>query len=498
LGGDGRPPAWRDVPAGVQQGDPGMGDIRIGGFDFGSSVIATADIPPPQNNFSVAGDITLNTGQWFVQGGAPGGYDLWTVMSHEFGHALGLEHSSISAAQEYAFYTGIKWGLHSDDIAGIRNVYSANQTRSKDGWDAWQDNGTFATAMDFTGFIQSDLTFMAGPGQDLTTWTDVDFYKFTVPSGFSGTLTARIQSTGISQLSPTLTIYNASQQQLGTISGYHGATLDLSVTGLTVGQPVYIKVSAAEASEFGIGWYGMAAKFGTAALPTIPLVNTQLLNGNPPSYLPALPEESGHDEHGHDGFRAADTFTVTSDAAPPSVDGTTQFLAAASRALVPLLNPNPLGVSTVLLAHASAATKPEALVVAPQADFLRRPTGYAETLYSGTGSADPALAPMEEDAEETIPGVEPPAPGPVEKPMPAADMIEEMPATGALWRWASETCFANTAWRAGPSEASEPMPMALAEETQDLGGLLTAAAVVVGGAWGAQPDERRRSRRPRM
>src|SRR5205807_2809369 len=33
-----------------QQGDPNMGDIRIGGYNFQSSTLAAAYLPPPVNN----------------------------------------------------------------------------------------------------------------------------------------------------------------------------------------------------------------------------------------------------------------------------------------------------------------------------------------------------------------------------------------------------------------------------------------------------------------
>src|SRR6266404_960415 len=37
-----------------QQGDPAFGDIRFGGFNFGSSTLAMAYLPPSINNYSVA------------------------------------------------------------------------------------------------------------------------------------------------------------------------------------------------------------------------------------------------------------------------------------------------------------------------------------------------------------------------------------------------------------------------------------------------------------
>ena len=71
--------------------------------------------------------MTFNTGQSFNIGST---YDLFTVAMHEFGHALGLNESSVSSAVEYATYTGKKTGLASDDIAGIRSIYSANGPRT--------------------------------------------------------------------------------------------------------------------------------------------------------------------------------------------------------------------------------------------------------------------------------------------------------------------------------------------------------------------------------
>src|SRR5712692_6514354 len=88
-----------------QQGDPAFGDIRFGGFNFGSSTLAMAYLPPSINNYSVAGDIAFNTGQTFNIGST---YDLFTVATHEIGHALGVYHSNTVSAIMYPAYTGTK------------------------------------------------------------------------------------------------------------------------------------------------------------------------------------------------------------------------------------------------------------------------------------------------------------------------------------------------------------------------------------------------------
>src|SRR5437868_7080582 len=133
-----------------QQGDPGMGDIRIGGYDFGTSDLAEAEMPPPINNYSVAGDIDFNTGQSFNINMT---YDLFSVSMHEIGHALGMQHSLVSGAVMQAAYK-LRAGLSSDDIAGIRNIYSSNNPRSYDAYyGAPTPNNSFANAADISSSI---------------------------------------------------------------------------------------------------------------------------------------------------------------------------------------------------------------------------------------------------------------------------------------------------------------------------------------------------------
>jgi hypothetical protein len=60
--------------------------------------------------------------------GESGGIDMGTVMAHEFGHALGLGHTSDSSALMYAYYVGDHRYLATDDINGIQALYGGSGT----------------------------------------------------------------------------------------------------------------------------------------------------------------------------------------------------------------------------------------------------------------------------------------------------------------------------------------------------------------------------------
>src|SRR5262249_46163488 len=145
---------------------------------------------------------------------------LFTVALHELGHTLGMNHSLVPGAIMYSYYMGTKAGLGADDVAGIRSIYSAGLGRTPDVYDAVLPNDIFATATSLTPLIDPGSLTAVADTLDITTTSDVDFYSLVVPPTAGGTLTVTAQSSGLSLLAPTLTVYAADQTTvLASVSG---------------------------------------------------------------------------------------------------------------------------------------------------------------------------------------------------------------------------------------------------------------------------------------
>jgi hypothetical protein len=251
-----------------EQGSPGFGDIRIGGYNFGSSTLALTYQPPSANNFSIAGDMTFNTGQAFNENTT---YDLFTVAMHEFGHALGLGESSVANAVEYATYTARKTALASDDIAGIESIYSNGGSRTHDAYNVnGASNGTLSTAASINSAISATSLTALIPNLDITTAGQLEYFTFTAPAGSGSTLELDVQSSGLSLLAPKFTLYGSNgTTSLGSVSGagQYGTTLSLSVSGVTPGEKFTVEVQGADTTQMGTGRYALGLSFNGTTPP---------------------------------------------------------------------------------------------------------------------------------------------------------------------------------------------------------------------------------------
>jgi hypothetical protein len=178
----------------------------------------------------------------------------------------------------YSTYTTQKSSLTSDDVAGIQAIYGARPQASP--------NNSFSTATNLNGQIDPNSLTARVTGLDISKTCEVDYYSFTAPSGSSSTLNVNVQSSGLSLLAPTLTIYAADQSTVlgsASYSGTLGATLSVTVSGIKPGQVFYAKVSGANTTAFGTGAYALTLNFGTGSSPTVTPPNTQTAASGSPS-----------------------------------------------------------------------------------------------------------------------------------------------------------------------------------------------------------------------
>ena len=291
--------------AGDQQGDPRFGDIRIGGYAMSSSILAFTYLPPPANGGTDAGDVFFNTTQsWQINGTA---YDLMTVAIHELGHALGLGESTDPAAAMYGTYITTKQALDADDISGIRSIYNARQP---DIFNASSSNASSRSAADISSYIGANgqLSISA---LDLIPPTSggnaIEWYKVTVPPSTTGTMTVRMQSTGLSLLSPSLAVFNSAGNTIlaQQTSTNLGDTVTTVIRNVSAGQVYDIRCQGSTTGNSGFGDYGLQVNFGSL---------TQLPIAPPNTTVPQAPDKGGGtlNENRHSAGNAGQLITVGS------------------------------------------------------------------------------------------------------------------------------------------------------------------------------------------
>lgn len=83
-----------------------------------------------------AGNVILDINEnWTLEtrNGRDQPIDLYTVVLHEIGHALGMEHTSVEDALMWADYTGSRRFLHQDDLTGIGTIYDCSSSTNQPG-----------------------------------------------------------------------------------------------------------------------------------------------------------------------------------------------------------------------------------------------------------------------------------------------------------------------------------------------------------------------------
>jgi hypothetical protein len=177
-------------------------------------------------------------------------------------------------------YNGKKQAVSSDDVAGIQAIYGARQADVYNTGSA--SNSTFATAASLTSLLDPSALTAVVNNLDITSTSAAEYYTVTAPRTTSGAFTVDVQSTGLSLLTPAVTVYAADQVTvLSSATGaglQNGANLAVTVNGVTAGQQFYVQVTGADTTQFSTGNYALSLNFGTGPMPIATSPNTQLLN----------------------------------------------------------------------------------------------------------------------------------------------------------------------------------------------------------------------------
>jgi hypothetical protein len=243
------------------EGDARFGDVRIAAAPLSSDLVAAAS-PFAWSGSTLGGDIVFNTNYTFRTGNYANTYDIYSVALHEAGHVFGLDHSTATSSAMNEVY-GYRTGLASTDVANLQALYGA---RTPDAFEGLAGNDTLgrAAAMPADGLVANRYTAVG----DLTTQADVDYYKFTVLPllGITG-VSVRLQTAGISLLTPRITVYNSSGQAIASALSADPLSNDLALqfTPSLLGGTYYVKVDRPSGSDvFGVGGYRLAVDYLSA------------------------------------------------------------------------------------------------------------------------------------------------------------------------------------------------------------------------------------------
>lgn len=246
--------------------DDRFGDIRIG----------TSPLSPEVGAVSVPID-NLASGSWLADVIFNSQFDYQTlddllaVATHEAGNVFGLEDSLDPASPLFSHTSPQVLLPTATDIVNLQALHGVraadfNEVHGGDGGPERPDNDSFANATRLRLVDAYGLDEGSGPSivyGDIRDLADDDYFVIPTPSYYTGPMTVRLATRGISLLEPELTIFNSAEAQLAQSSSQvvGGAVLTMQIPSIAAGEDYFLRVSGAATDVFGIGGYSLTVTF---------------------------------------------------------------------------------------------------------------------------------------------------------------------------------------------------------------------------------------------
>lgn len=248
---------------GLASNDPRFGEFRIGAFPQPGVLASASPFQPNAGTWS--GDIFVNTQiNWFLadwnstsaitvpapdqQGPA---YELFSVLLHEAGNALGLPDTRVSGSVMFETYEGPKGSLTPSDIRSIRTLYG-NRT---DPFEQTSNNSRLAATRirNPTGYTGETPIRVQG---SLHTRNDQDFYRFRPIRG-QEKMAIRLNAAGISLVKARIEVLNARGEKIADAKAdsIFENNLEVEIGSLNPSTDYFIRVSPNTSDVFAIGDY---------------------------------------------------------------------------------------------------------------------------------------------------------------------------------------------------------------------------------------------------
>lgn len=297
--------------AGKTQADPRFGDIRIAAVSMSSEVYAFAVPHSGGIAGTWAGDILVNSAFH-----PPTMRQFRSVLMHEVGHVLGLDHSTDPLSPMF-LHNSPNSSLvpTTGDIANLQKLHGVRT----DLLEQTKPNDTIGSATPIRNSSFDGSAPLLNYG-DIAGRADSDYYVINALSSYVGPVSVRLRTHGLSMLQGSLSILDRNGTVLATgAAASFGRDVVLHISVATR-QQLYIRVnSAAPTDTFSFGRYALLVSFDRLnqatpqAIEDVPAQNVAFLGQAEQTqlFLTGVMPQYFNDLHLNDTIGTATTLKTT-------------------------------------------------------------------------------------------------------------------------------------------------------------------------------------------